>query len=379
MSSSVYQSSKTNVHVLIILCSVLIIGVTAYLTNNYFAVHFPDGMSSSSACDINSFLNCDAATLSPLSNIFGVPISFFGLLIGIFALFGYLFNSPNYEGTLYGILTLNLAGCIILFFYSLISLGTLCPFCTLYYIFSGLLWFVFHKNVSTKAPHPAHLSVIGLIFIATSSGIYAYVDSKSSGSEKLAKSLISQYDNLEDLGHPENPSNYRLSSATKDFEGAPLHISKFSDFQCPGCKVMSDQLHKIERTYPGKVNIQYFFYPLDTECNPNMQRPLHNLACKAAYLSTCLPEKFPEIHDKIFANQQDLSSKWLKNQAKEYGVLECMNSEQTKKKVVTMIEQAQKFNIQSTPSILLNGKKIEGVLPFNQMRILLDELLERSN
>lgn len=377
---TVYRSPKTLVHALIVTLGIAIIATTAYLTNHYFAVKFPDGLAAaSSLCDISGFFNCDAATHSPISNIVGVPISIFGTLIGILLIAGYLFNSPSYESTMNFILIVNLIGCVVLFIYSLVALGTLCPMCSLYYLLSFGACFVFYRNAHSVRPTVIPLVTITAIFAVVSASTYIYTSNKTEKVSALAGSLIQQFDSLPDLGAPEKTSEYRLASATEDFDAAPIRITKFSDFQCPACKAMSEQLHKAMRQYQGQINIQYIFYPLDPACNPNMDRPLHPFACKAAYLSACLPEKFPEVEKAIFDKQDSLSDTWLESYAKRENVLDCYKSEETKKKVTEYIARATPFNVRSTPTIVLNGVKIEGVLPYNQLQILMDELLERAN
>ena len=134
-SKSLFRGSSVSIHALLMLLAASMIGVSIYLTNHYFAVKFPTGLAGSATlCDINSFFNCDTATNSPLSNIAGVPISVFGMLMGIFTFMGFVFKTDEMEGTIYQVLLLNLVGCVVLFLYSLIALGSLCPFCTLYYI-----------------------------------------------------------------------------------------------------------------------------------------------------------------------------------------------------------------------------------------------------
>src|SRR5690606_8714908 len=108
-------------------------------------------------------------------------------------------------------------------------------------------------------------------------------------------------------------------------------------------------------------------------------RPLHPFACKAAYLAACLPDKFAEVEAKIFANQDGLSDSWLEDYAKKENVLDCYKSEDTKAKVTEYISRSAPFNIRSTPTVILNGVKIEGVLPYNQLKILLDELVSRAS
>ncbi len=376
---SVYRSNKTLTHALIVTLGIAIIATTAYLTNHYFAIKFPDGLGSASAlCDISGFLNCDAATHSPISNIAGIPISIFGFLIGILLLAGYLFNSPGYESTMKFILTVNLIGCVVLFIYSIASLGSLCPMCTLYYLLSFGAFFIFNRNIKSFRPTIVPIISVGVLFAATSVGAYMYTAEKAQKNEALASSLIQQFDSLPDLGAPEQQSMFRLVSSTEDFQAAPIQVTKFSDFQCPACKAMSEQLHKAARQYKGQINIQYMFYPLDPACNATMERSLHPFACKAAYLAYCLPEKFPEIESELFSNQDSLSDSLIEGIAKRENVVDCYKSEDTKEKVKAIVSSAAPFNIRSTPTVLLNGVKIEGVLPFNQLQVLMDELVTRS-
>ena len=376
---SVYRSNKTLTHALIVTLGIAIIATTAYLTNHYFAIKFPDGLGSASAlCDISGFLNCDAATHSPISNIAGIPISIFGFLIGILLLAGYLFNSPGYESTMKFILTVNLIGCVVLFIYSVASLGSLCPMCTLYYLLSFGAFFIFNQNIKSFRPTIVPIISVGVLFAATSVGAYMYTAEKAQKNEALATSLIQQFDSLPDLGAPAEQSMFRLVSSTEDFQAAPIQVTKFSDFQCPACKAMSEQLHKAARQYKGQINIQYMFYPLDPACNATMERSLHPFACKAAYLAYCLPEKFPEIENELFSNQDSLSVSFIEGIAKRENVVDCYKAEDTKEKVKAIVSSAAPFNIRSTPTVLLNGVKIEGVLPFNQLQVLMDELVTRS-
>jgi uncharacterized membrane protein len=134
---SLYKNGSFNTHALLIISSLIMIASSIYLTQHYFNVVFSSSLKAGSICDINSFFNCDSSTLSSASNIWGVPVSVFGIFTGIMILLGYLFKDEGSEGTIYNFLLVNLIGCIILFIYSLAVLGSLCPFCTLYYIASA--------------------------------------------------------------------------------------------------------------------------------------------------------------------------------------------------------------------------------------------------
>jgi protein-disulfide isomerase len=134
----------------------------------------------------------------------------------------------------------------------------------------------------------------------------------------------------------------------------------------------------MEKRYKGDINIQYIFYPLDMSCNDAIKRPIMQYSCQAAYLATCLEKDFVKVHDDIFANQANLNSKWINNYAKKRGVEECLKDPKTKEKVVSVIELSRPFNVTSTPTMLINGAKIAGVIPPNQLFLLLDGVLGKE-
>lgn len=375
---NIYQDSSTNVHIGVMASAAAMVGLSIYLTVHYFQVKFPSGLNEGSLCNISAFFNCDTATHSALSNIAGVPISAFGLIIGLMIFTGYLFGPKKMEGTTYSVLGLNLVGCIVLFIYSIFVLGSLCPFCTLYYIASGFAFYLFHKFGHTRTPEwrsgLAYAAMLALTF-----GLFSYnLQSKDTHNEALARDLMKQFENLPKLGRPKKPSPFRLISSTQEFSDAPLRITIFSDFQCPACRQLSAVTHQLEKRYQGDINIQYIFYPLDISCNSAIQRPMMQHSCQAAYLASCLDDDFVQVHDDIFANQNNLSTQWIENYAKKRGVEECLKDPKTKERVVNVIELSRAFNITSTPTMLINGAKIAGVIPPNQLFLLLDGILKKT-
>jgi protein-disulfide isomerase/uncharacterized membrane protein len=379
VNKSVYKSSPLGVQGLLLVLGMAMVAVSLYLTSHYFNVLYPTGLESASMCDVSAFFNCDVATFSKASNVFGVPISLVGVFMGIVVLSGFLFHSKESESMTYLLLAVNMVACLVLFVFSLAVLKSLCPFCTLYYVLSAITLFLFYKF--SELPKLS-LKFAGIYVAITAIGFgigYAVVQDKETKLQSIAGSLINQYFSLPNLGKLEPDSPYRILSSTEKFTDAPLQITIFSDFQCPACKMMAEAGHTLIKRYRGKMNIQYVFFPLDSSCNPEIQRPMHPLACKGAALASCVSsDKFVKVHDDIFDNQANLSLDWLESYAKREGVLDCMNSEETTKKLRDFIGTASPFNVRSTPTMLLNGVKIEGVLPNNQLAIILDEILKRS-
>jgi protein-disulfide isomerase/uncharacterized membrane protein len=373
--STVYKDSNLNSTIIIFFLSSLMIGFSIYLTQHYFALKFPTGLEGKSLCNINGFFNCDKTTLSSVSNILSIPISIFGILIGLFTMAGLLIKNENYERTIYFTLVVNFVGCVLLFIYSLLILKGLCPFCTLYYIVSGITLFYFYKKSPTLNPSLSYLAGLAVIVLAISGATKMNIDSKAQLQNDVATDLIKQFYSLPDLGSPKNPSEFKIASA----ENAPIKMVIFSDFECPSCKILSEQVPKIVDRYNGKIDIQYFYYPLDMNCNPSMERALHQYACKAAYAATCMPvQDFTKVHDEIFMNQEKFEVGFVDQYIKTNKLEACVANPATKEKVVAIIKESNPFNIRSTPSFLINGRKIEGALPDDQLFAIMDEILKRS-
>ncbi|MCY4644129.1 MAG: hypothetical protein OXB88_05870, partial [Bacteriovoracales bacterium] len=131
---------------LLLTLSIIGMGITLYLVGHYMDVNFPQDLMGSSACDINSFFNCDAATLSPLSNILGMPIAGLGLLFYINLIASCVFPNARWEQSNHILAWVNVAGCLILFLYSLFFLSSMCPFCMGHWAVSLLVALLFWKK-----------------------------------------------------------------------------------------------------------------------------------------------------------------------------------------------------------------------------------------
>jgi protein-disulfide isomerase len=283
------------------------------------------------------------------------------------------------EGTNHFLAILNFTGCVVLFFYSLFWLKGLCPMCFVYYLASGVALLCFYKWSSYKKPSLKVLMVYGLITSLFSWYAWHVTKSKYQDKEKKRLALIAEYDKLVERGDPDSPSLFTLEKSFDNFQDAPIRLSIFSDFQCPMCTRMANIGEHLAKKYKGKINIQYYFFPLDRTCNPEIKRDFHTDACNAAYLSACLPNRFLEIHDYIFKNQSLLNANWLSKAAEKFGVSKCYEDRASKEQVMKNFQNYKKYNVQSTPTVILNGRKIEGAIPVKSFEILLDEILKRAS
>lgn len=373
---SLTLNGMTGKNFLFIINACLMIGVSIYLTKHFYDTLYPTKLGGDTLCNISSFFNCDAATYSKAAAIFGVPTSFFGILMGVLFLATAIMPSAAAEKTASALSKYNFIGCVVLFFFSLIVLGSLCPFCTVYYILSGVAFFLFWKfGMNDWMPDIKVSAIWAVLLLLGGFGFNRTTAANEDAKSKLNASIVEQYRTLATIGDPDQESPYKIHMSTVRFADAPIRISVFSDFECPFCKVVADQMPDLFRRYGNKINIQYFFYPLSSKCNSNVKSAFHENACDAAALAACDEKKFLAVHDDIFANQEKLKSGILADLAKKHGLEGCIGKEENKTKVISLINGATKFNLKSTPTLIVNGKKIEGTIPSGQFFAIFDDIL----
>jgi protein-disulfide isomerase len=155
---------------------------------------------------------------------------------------------------------------------------------------------------------------------------------------------------------------------------AKVTIVEFSDFQCPFCSKGATLIGEIKKKYGDKVKVVFKNFPL----------PFHTDAAKAAEASLCAHEqgKFWELHDKMFAEQNDLKVSSLKSKAKSLGLDsvkfdKCLDSGKFKAKVEADMKQGQDVSVRSTPTFFVNGQMVNGAQPIEVFSEIIDEALAK--
>jgi len=153
---------------------------------------------------------------------------------------------------------------------------------------------------------------------------------------------------------------------------APITIIEFSDYQCPFCaKFWSDTLPQIKEEYISKGLVRLVFrdFPLS----------IHPMAQPAAEAAECVRDAgndklYFEYHDKIFANQGSLSEENLIKWANEVGVSidKCFESHKFKDEVEKDLADGESYGVTGTPGFFVNGVKLDGALPFEQFKQVID-------
>lgn len=163
-------------------------------------------------------------------------------------------------------------------------------------------------------------------------------------------------------------------------KNAPVTIVEFADFQCPFCKEFHDNIYpRIKQKYidTGKVKFIYQHYAF-----------LGDESTHAAEASVCAKEQgqFWKFHDLLFQkhtgeNVGDFTLDKLKQFGKDLGLDQdkfnsCVDSRKYQNQVAEEILRASDYGVGSTPSLFINGKRIDGAVPMYKFDQLIMDSLE---
>jgi len=371
--------------------------VFSFLTiSHFFMANYPETIFEGSFCDISAFLNCDSSAFSSISQISGVPLGYFGLIMGSLFALGMLFPSPRFDRTNTFLSLLNLLGVIGLFMYSVFILNSLCLLCLGYYLFSIIIFFFFWTygidrkipNIMVRFARPSIklLTTFAVVALAGAYGFRLFHEAKKEAQTGNAMQIVKQYYELPIVESPSIVSPYWTAKSTEKFEDAAIQVIEYVDFLCPDCLYLTQQLDRLKKEFDGKINISFQFFPLDARCNSVVDKNKHPGACDLSYMAAYKPEKFLQIHDEIFANFESARSpEWRRGLARKYGVEEAINDPKIKEIIQQIINTGMEYEktsdryahgIRSTPTMIINNRMIIGTLPYEYLKAIFQALVE---
>jgi protein-disulfide isomerase len=169
-------------------------------------------------------------------------------------------------------------------------------------------------------------------------------------------------------------------------QNAKVTIVNFDDFQCPYCAQMHQALtDQILKNYGDKVKLVYKDYPL---------MEIHPWAKHAAIDASCLagtPSAYWGFADTIhsaahvisqtrgMADQVNTVDKLALEQGQKANVdlpqLQACLKAQKDDKVNASIAEAESLEVNATPTLFVNGRKIDGAVPIEELRAVIDRAL----
>jgi protein-disulfide isomerase len=154
---------------------------------------------------------------------------------------------------------------------------------------------------------------------------------------------------------------------------AKVTIVEFSDFQCPYCSRAVPTVDRLMKDYDGKVRLVFRNFPLD----------MHPLAGKAAEAGACAADqnKFWQMHDRMFGDQNKLTVADLKKTAREIGIDgdrfdKCLDGGEKRQLVDADLKAGTDAGVSGTPAFFVNGVFINGSVPYEDFKQVLDRELD---
>lgn len=383
--------------------AIVAFGDAVYLTYHHHLVNILNPKTSS-FCSLNDIVDCDSVAASNFSTLFGIPVSTYGVFAyGFLLLFvASLFRRsdagrPRRTGFAF-------AHCIVqvLAVFSLYEMGAsflvlqkICIMCTLLYVCVFLMVFAggracgaSYRAIFVEATEHVfdpdgkdgslrklnHRRIGRLAGTALLAALFAYTVDAGFRAYfmKALQSAPVETESRKDLWNrfqalPATTLNTGDAPCIGDSQ-APVSIVQFSDFECPACSMISIYLKQIA-TDP-RVRVCYKYLPLDQKCNDQVPRPFHIHACDAARYAYCAyrQDRFWQFHDALYASRDraGFSPEVLEQLANSRGLdrealAACLRNE-AGAAVARDVEEANAMNLNYTPTIFLNGRKVSDVI-----------------
>jgi protein-disulfide isomerase len=177
---------------------------------------------------------------------------------------------------------------------------------------------------------------------------------------------------------------------TRGAKASKVVVVNFDDFQCPFCARMHQELFpEIFKEYGDRVTFIYKDFPME----------MHPWAMHAAVDANCLAaqnsDAYWDFADYIHANQHEVSNEktpgarleaidrltMLQGQKHNLDVVKlqsCVKA-QDESAVKASVKAADAVGVDATPTLFVNGEKIDGAVPPNEVRAALDRALKGAN
>jgi protein-disulfide isomerase len=155
---------------------------------------------------------------------------------------------------------------------------------------------------------------------------------------------------------------------------ARVTVVEYSDFQCPYCRQLHQGLRTLASSYP-QVRFVFKDFPL-VKTHPWAMTAA--LAARCAYVQD--PRAFWKLHDAIFDNQNAISLENVRQKMIEFAAAAsldtrtfraCMAGSQSAQAVEANIQEAHTLKIVSTPTVFVNGRRMN-----DASRALLDQYIQ---
>jgi protein-disulfide isomerase len=181
-----------------------------------------------------------------------------------------------------------------------------------------------------------------------------------------------------------------------DLSGRPVRGNKdaqvtmvvYDDFQCPYCSRMHQTLNNVLKSYGDRVKLVYKDYPL-TEIHPWAERAAIDSGCLAKQSAAAYWDFADYVHangrqiqggkrpvDAQIAEVDRITMEAGKRHSADTPALESCVKAQEKTALKASMDEASSVGVEATPVVFLDGMKMDGAVPEDELRMALDKELQ---
>src|SRR6185437_6862867 len=177
---------------------------------------------------------------------------------------------------------------------------------------------------------------------------------------------------------------------TRGDSHAKVVAVNYDDFECPFCSRMHQTLFpELLKEYGDRVVFIYKDFPL---------AEIHPWATHAAVNANCLaaqnPDAYWDFADYMHANQKEVNSE--KSHDGQFALLDriamaqgqkhnldaarlqaCIKAQQDDR-IKASVHEGEDLGVEATPTMFINGEKVDGALPIDELRVVLDRALVQA-
>ena len=164
---------------------------------------------------------------------------------------------------------------------------------------------------------------------------------------------------------------------------AQVNLVVFSDFECPYCQKAEQEMRKnLPSAFGDKVRVTFVDFPLTQ---------IHPWAMKGAIAGRCMYRNntaaFWDYHDWVYQNQPDITPENFDAKLQEYAKSKgvdalqlgrCMDDKTSAAEVQKNMDLGHKLGVNATPTLYINGRKLDGGVEWNVLQQLLQLELDHK-
>ncbi len=181
-----------------------------------------------------------------------------------------------------------------------------------------------------------------------------------------------------------------------DLTGRPVRGNKdakvtvvvYDDFQCPYCSRLHQTLGDVLKTYGDQIKVVYKDFPL-IEIHPWAERAAIDSGCLAKQSASA----YWDFADYVHANGRQIQGEKRpvdaqisevdritidvgKRHSADAAALESCVKAQSKTDLKASLSEAAGVGVESTPAIFIDGMKMDGAVPEDELKLVLDKELK---